>query len=176
MDVKIAVTIPMRPAVDMYNATWKAPARNFHLDSSIDLSFRSCDFSAYLIGIPNVNQEIPLCTGCDEDTGYGEDCYNSPPRIWANTLTFKFVRRKEAEAQQRQNAEVLTLSGFMDWTIVDQSSCAAASVDKATFACTSNHSSCVDTSMGFGYTCKCDDGYGSNPFVLNGCSRDYGNN
>jgi hypothetical protein len=130
-----------------------------------------------VIGIPNVNQErIPICTGCDGDTVYGEECYNRLPRIWANTLTFKFVRRKEAEAQQRQNEEVLTLTGLMQWSIGDQLSCAAASVDKTTFACASNHSSCVDTSMGFGYTCRCDDGYSGNPFVLNGCSRDYGNN
>jgi hypothetical protein len=67
----------------------------------------------------------------------------------------------------------LTLTSFMQWSIADQLSCAAASVDKTTFACTSNHSLCVHTSMRFGYTCLCDDGYSGNPFVLNGCSRDY---
>ncbi|XP_047053275.1 wall-associated receptor kinase 4-like [Lolium rigidum] len=180
ISVSISWTISTSPAVDVYSATWKAPAMNFLLDHSSGMSFTSCDFYTHLIGDPTVNPEIPFCTGCDSlgsDTLYGQGCYGSDGIISGSSrLQFKFVRHKEAQAQQRQNVEVFTLTGLVSWSIYDQPSCAAASLDKATFACTSNHSSCSYSTFSFGYSCHCDGRYMGNPYVLNGCSRDYGYN
>uniref|UniRef100_A0ACD5XEX8 Uncharacterized protein n=2 Tax=Avena sativa TaxID=4498 RepID=A0ACD5XEX8_AVESA len=178
ISVRISYTISTSPSVDVYNATWKAPARNFLLDFLTDVSFTSCDFYTYLIGNPNINQEVPFCTGCNGPSGWDKQgCDEMYTGISSSTLRFKFVRNKEAQpAQQRQNVEVFTLRGILVWSIDDQPSCPAASLDKPTFACASNHSLCDHSRMSFGYLCGCESGYMGNPYVPNGCSRDYGYN
>lgn len=176
ISVSISWTISTSPAIDVYNATWKAPARNFLLDDLSGMIFTSCDFNTYLIGNPNINPEMPFCSGCDRtssDTVHLQGCYELYDITSDSTLQFKFVRRKDAQAQQRRNVETFTLTGWMYWSIDDQPSCADASADNVTFACASNHSTCVFTRMDFGYSCGCDGGYWGNPYVLNGCSRDY---
>ncbi|CAM0885468.1 unnamed protein product [Alopecurus aequalis] len=174
--VRISITISTTPAVDVYNATWKAPASNYRLVSSV-MTNLSCDFYTYLIGNPNVNPKIPICTSHCERPGAldavdDKACYQPETDIYGNTVQFNFVRRNKGQVEQLQNnVEILALGGWMDWNIDDQPSCAAASVDKATFACPSNHNSCVFNPMGFGYRCKCENGYDGNPYTTgpSGC-------
>ncbi|TVU12880.1 hypothetical protein EJB05_46546, partial [Eragrostis curvula] len=59
------------------------------------------------------------------------------------------------------------------WGIKDHSTCTAAQADSTNYACVSKNSDCSE----FGnnsYICTCNDGYQGNPYVVDGCSLDYG--
>ncbi|XP_071674552.1 wall-associated receptor kinase 5 isoform X2 [Lolium perenne] len=56
-------------------------------------------------------------------------------------------------------------------TIMDQPSCQSAQKNNAIYAC-SNGSSCQDSSSG-GYQCSCSSNAQGNPYILDGCGKDY---
>lgn len=61
---------------------------------------------------------------------------------------------------------------------MDQLSCAGAVENKSSYACISRLGWCDDSNvpMNVGYLCRCNAGYGGNPYILDGCSRDKGYN
>ncbi|TVU49691.1 hypothetical protein EJB05_01017, partial [Eragrostis curvula] len=56
----------------------------------------------------------------------------------------------------------------MDWAVGNQT-CEVAMGNRATYACASNHSVCVNSTNGPGYLCKCSPGYRGNPYIPDGC-------
>ncbi|KAM3276125.1 hypothetical protein ACQJBY_044490 [Aegilops geniculata] len=57
----------------------------------------------------------------------------------------------------------------LNWQIAE-SACVDAKKNTSSYACVSNHSSCVDsTTHKPGYRCKCSDGYEGNPYLAGGC-------
>ncbi|CAL5009800.1 unnamed protein product [Urochloa decumbens] len=57
---------------------------------------------------------------------------------------------------------------------MDQPTCATALDNATTYACVSSNSTCYDSHFTSypSYHCGCEDGYGGNPYMPNGCSRD----
>ncbi|URE14844.1 Wall-associated receptor kinase [Musa troglodytarum] len=57
----------------------------------------------------------------------------------------------------------------LDWAIRNQSSCRDAKAHPDTYACRGGNTTCVDSTNGPGYLCKCSQGYTGNPYVDGGC-------
>ncbi|KAF8688226.1 hypothetical protein HU200_042351 [Digitaria exilis] len=65
----------------------------------------------------------------------------------------------------------------LSWAVIDEPNCADASKNKNSYACVSQHSTCIDDFMlSPSYMCECSGGYFGNPYVPSGCSRDRGYN
>ncbi|CAL5026357.1 unnamed protein product [Urochloa decumbens] len=56
----------------------------------------------------------------------------------------------------------------LTWAIPHPPDCNSAIKDRANYACVSNHSYCLDSTIG-GYVCFCTEGFNGNPYVFNGC-------
>lgn len=67
-----------------------------------------------------------------------------------------------------------TMPVWLDWAIRPNGSstftCANAMKDSSSYACKSQHSSCVDAVNGPGYTCNCSSGYEGNAYIVDGCT------
>ncbi|KAK9162547.1 hypothetical protein Syun_003449 [Stephania yunnanensis] len=62
---------------------------------------------------------------------------------------------------------IVALPVAMDWAIRDLT-CEEAKRNRSSYACM-QHASCIDSSNGPGYLCRCDKGYEGNPYLDNGC-------
>ncbi|CAL5030934.1 unnamed protein product [Urochloa decumbens] len=56
----------------------------------------------------------------------------------------------------------------LTWAIPHPPDCNSAIKDRANYACVSNRSYCLDSTIG-GYVCLCTEGFFGNPYVVNGC-------
>lgn len=56
----------------------------------------------------------------------------------------------------------------VDW-VIGNGSCDEAEKSLSTYACKSVNSSCYKPDTGYGYRCRCNDGYHGNPYLSNGC-------
>uniref|UniRef100_J3LWP2 Protein kinase domain-containing protein n=2 Tax=Oryza brachyantha TaxID=4533 RepID=J3LWP2_ORYBR len=191
VDVDISHTIPMRPGINTYNMTWKAPGRSFSLEYAM-LNITGCDFDVYLVD-QNRNSSVMLCmvTCPDEemtDMVARQNCNGTGCcSIWleASLTAFqlKFVRHNNVELKTHSNQSLLwnrinitTVGMNLGWSIVDQPTCARTRDNMTNYACASSHSKCFDSyvTTEFGYLCGCESGYWGNPYILNGCQRDNG--
>ncbi|XP_009411180.3 wall-associated receptor kinase 5 [Musa acuminata AAA Group] len=57
----------------------------------------------------------------------------------------------------------------LDWAIRNQSSCRDAKAHPDNYACRGGNTTCVDSTNGPGYLCKCSQGYTGNPYIEGGC-------
>ncbi|KAJ3690741.1 hypothetical protein LUZ61_019905 [Rhynchospora tenuis] len=64
------------------------------------------------------------------------------------------------------NAKTTTV--LLDWTI-GNTTCDVAETNLTSFVCKSENSNCSNSTDGFGYLCKCKDGYEGNPYLEKGC-------
>ena len=119
-------------------------------------------------------------TGCCNIL-FGDDDLGVP---YVSLARLKFVRHGRADPRLHHNLSFLwdtinvTLYGASaNWKIIDQTTCASAIRNKATNACVSRNSICLDyLQIGgyYGYNCKCRTGYRGNPYILGGCKPDNG--
>jgi hypothetical protein len=159
------------------------------------LNITGCDFDIYRLH-QDKNESVRLSTvTCSPDAEItdemarqncnGTGCYSIRlTRVEAFQLQFVLHNRGELGTHTNRSSlwdSINVTSAYAEilWSIVDQPTCASAmdDSDRAKYACVSNHSMCYDGygTQDLGYICSCDDGYGGNPYIPNGCSRDKGN-
>uniref|UniRef100_M8C5S4 Wall-associated receptor kinase 3 n=1 Tax=Aegilops tauschii TaxID=37682 RepID=M8C5S4_AEGTA len=186
--INISREIHMRSGVDVYHMYWESPGKSFSLLGA-QLNITGCNFHAYLVGkgtdsvihdcaascpvegiTDMVAREICNGTGC---------CSISFSNLGFASRTFhlRFVRHGHDKHNPGNDGSSLgdrihiTSSPSLQWSIVDQPNCHYTEENKTNYACISKDSRCLSAD-GFGYYCYCNDGYGGNPYILDGCSRD----
>jgi hypothetical protein len=173
--------------VDIYMASWRAPGRAFLLQPATTLIVTGCDFDAYLESGMSTwlcGARCPVQGITDTVARHGCNGTGCCPIILDATLgdlNLKFVRHSSQrslstssnQSPVRDKIAVTTDGASLKWTIPDQLTCASTLHNGTNYACVSAHSSCIDRSF-LGYVCRCESGYGGNPYILDGCSRDEG--
>uniref|UniRef100_A0ACD5V8D7 Uncharacterized protein n=1 Tax=Avena sativa TaxID=4498 RepID=A0ACD5V8D7_AVESA len=186
-------SVPVVSGVDVYTASWRAPGRAFLLQQGTTLKVLGCDLDAYFED-QNAGTSTWMCSarcpvqgitetvarhGCN-----GTGCCSIILDANLGDIQLKFVRHSgqrnlsssSDESSLSGTIAVITDSASLKWTIPDQLTCSSALHNGTNYACLGAHSSCMDRSFQLGYVCRCDSGYGGNPYVLDGCSRDKGYN
>jgi hypothetical protein len=195
LQISLSQAMPMTHGVSKYNMSWKAAGRAFNLYDA-DLNITGCDFDIYRIYQDTNASSVKLCTVTCPDPEItdkvakqncnGTGCCSVDLNILeAFQLQFVLHSHNRGELGTHKNRSslwdsinVTSAYAEISWSIVDPPTCASVMDDRANYACVSNHSRCYDGSFGrldLGYICSCDGGYGGNPYILNGCSRDKGN-
>ncbi|XP_062225339.1 wall-associated receptor kinase-like 6 isoform X1 [Phragmites australis] len=183
--------ITMRPGINNYNISWRAPGRSFFL-AYAQLNITGCDLDMYLIN-QDMDMTRPFCTmTCPNkeitDSMARQNCNGtgccSISIDYIREFEIRFVRHTKAELEPRSNRSSLwdrinvTTDSYANllWSVMDQPSCTSAVGNQSSYACISRNGSCDDSymPMNFGYRCRCSAGYGGNPYILDGCSRDKG--
>jgi hypothetical protein len=161
---------------------WKAPGRSF-LFSLASFTITGCDFDIYSDD-HDMNMDRKLCSVSCHNGKYpdmvprkkcnGTGCCSFPllfsSHVWDFNL--KFVLHNRSSLLGR--IEVLSHLSLMEWRIMDKSACLAATDNKTNYACLSTESSCMSKLYDTSYLCRCRDGYGGNPYIFDGCSRNKG--
>ncbi|CAL5017876.1 unnamed protein product [Urochloa decumbens] len=192
--VRFSQAISMTQGVDVYTMSWKAHGRAFTLDY-VELNITGCDFDAYWLD-QEINADVRLCTvTCPEDAEItdevarqncnGTGCCSVEFDTNLRAFQLKFVVHNRGDLVPNTNRgslwdsiNVTSAYAYIMWSIVDQATCASTLDNRTNYACASNNSRCYDSweTSDLGYLCGCDGGYGGNPYIPNGCSRDKGYN
>ncbi|PAN37452.1 hypothetical protein PAHAL_7G093800 [Panicum hallii] len=189
--VRFSHIITMRPGVDNYSMSWKAPGRSFGLEYA-QLNITGCDLDIYMVN-QYIDYTKPLCNmtcpnkeitdSMARNNCNGTGCCSIFIEMYTHEFELKFVRHPKSKLEAFSDKSSLwdkinitTNEARISWSIMDQPSCASAAENKSSYACISRNSRCDDsyTRMNFGYLCWCSAGYGGNPYILDGCSRDKG--
>ncbi|TKW03606.1 hypothetical protein SEVIR_7G052300v4 [Setaria viridis] len=188
--VRFSTAISMRQGVDVYDMSWKAPGRSFTLDY-VELNITGCNFDAYWLD-QDINADVRLCrVTCPDDAEItdkdarqncnGTGCCSIEFETYLRAFQLKFVLHNRGELVPNTNRSslwdsinVTSAYAYIAWSIVDQATCASTLDNRTNYACVSNNSTCYDSleTSDLGYLCSCDGGYGGNPYIPNGCSRD----
>ncbi|KAI3464357.1 hypothetical protein Pfo_021020 [Paulownia fortunei] len=65
-----------------------------------------------------------------------------------------------------KNVEMLPM--VVDWAI-GNGTCKEAQTNTSAYACKSRNSTCYNPENGYGYRCRCQEGYEGNPYLIDGC-------
>ncbi|XP_057802733.1 putative wall-associated receptor kinase-like 16 [Salvia miltiorrhiza] len=89
-----------------------------------------------------------------------------------NNCSYAFVVEKDSFNFSKANltnlSNVRRLPLVVDWAI-GNGTCEEAKSDATTYACVSANSTCHKPTNGYGYRCRCEEGFEGNPYVNHGC-------
>ncbi|KAL7118223.1 hypothetical protein ACP275_03G122300 [Erythranthe tilingii] len=93
--------------------------------------------------------------------------------VWNfNDCGYAFVAEETAFNFTVQNLtslrNVTRLPMVIDWAI-GNGTCEEARMNSTSYACVSPNSTCYEPDNGYGYRCRCPEGYRGNPYIVNGC-------
>ncbi|CAO2200088.1 unnamed protein product [Urochloa humidicola] len=179
-----SLSIPIRQGVVVYDMSWKAPA--FTLDHAV-LNITGCDFDIHWVD-QETTTTWKLCTVTCQDARItdmvarqdcnGTGCCSIEFDTYLSAIQLKFVVNRSRELTDHSalwdSINVNYASASISWSIMDQPTCDTALDNVTAYACVSSNSVCYDSHFASypSYHCGCEDGYGGNPYMPNGCSRD----
>ncbi|XP_047945075.1 wall-associated receptor kinase 2-like [Salvia hispanica] len=99
--------------------------------------------------------------------------YSNYTDVWGfNRCGYAFVVEESAFKFSRDNltnlSRVTSLPVVVDWAI-GNATCEDAQSNATTYACVSANSECYKPTNGYGYRCRCKDGFEGNPYLHVGC-------
>ncbi|KAG8378455.1 hypothetical protein BUALT_Bualt08G0139000 [Buddleja alternifolia] len=99
--------------------------------------------------------------------------YNNHSSVWNfNDCSYGFLAEESAfsfspeSLTNLKNVEKLPM--VADWAI-GNGTCEEAKMNSSSYACVSANSRCYKPDNGYGYRCRCEDGYEGNPYLIDGC-------
>ncbi|KAF7816783.1 putative wall-associated receptor kinase-like 16 [Senna tora] len=138
----------------LYSVTSVSPS------SSVSLAIRQKSAVSFCVDIPLGMRNIT-------SQAYS---FNNHAQVWDfNNCSYAFVAKREWFNFSLDFLDYLPYSNtplVVDWTIPN-GTCESAEA-RSDYACTSN-TRCVDSNDGFGYNCRCLDGFEGNPYHPDGC-------
>ncbi|KAG6390969.1 hypothetical protein SASPL_148715 [Salvia splendens] len=99
--------------------------------------------------------------------------YSNYTDVWDfNNCGYAFVVQDTAFNFSKDNltnlSNVIELPMVVDW-VIRNGTCEEAKTNATTYACVSANSECYKPTNGYGYRCRCVDGFEGNPYLSKGC-------
>lgn len=180
--------IPIRPGVDVYNMSLKAPGNSFAIVVMLEIYIVGCDLDVLLKDQDTGSFKVICTVNCPNKT-IAEMVYAQDPDgagscflftdIPVQALEFHFVLHKRGRRTEKVSSLSIlwdriniTVKTPMAWSITDHTRCPSNNEDRRNSACVSEHSGCrMQMFLDHGYACQ----PGKSIYIYDGCMNDEGN-